>query len=148
MFKSGSLRRQWNGLYTCSQCWEPRQPQDFVRAVKDGSPPAWIRGGNFNPTITTLVAGFLGLENGELLLLEDGSNIRLETDITATDTSIEVVDGSGFPSVFPYFCAISDGIYTEGVRVTNRVGNVFTVVRGYNSTPIDWNETATFSLMS
>ena len=48
MFKSGSLRKQWNGLYTCSQCWEPRQPQDFVRAVKDNSPPAYVRGGAIN----------------------------------------------------------------------------------------------------
>jgi hypothetical protein len=34
-FKAGELKKRWDGAYTCSACWEPRQPQDFVRGVKD-----------------------------------------------------------------------------------------------------------------
>lgn len=147
MFKSGSLRRQWNGLYTCSQCWEPRHPQDFVRAVKDGSPPAFVRGRNFSPTEAELDFSLLAQEDGvSLILLEDGSAIVL-TYTTSTQTTITVDDASGFPTVFPYYCLISEGTASEGVKVTNLVGNTFTVVRGYNSTALDWNN-ARFSLMS
>jgi hypothetical protein len=28
-------RRQWNNIYTELETWEPRQPQDLVRGVKD-----------------------------------------------------------------------------------------------------------------
>lgn len=36
-FRLNQLRKEWNGLKTCNgpntnQCWEPRHPQDFVRA--------------------------------------------------------------------------------------------------------------------
>lgn len=47
-FKSRQLRREWNGLRTCSgaatnNCWEPRHPQDFVRGKKDRQAPPWVR---------------------------------------------------------------------------------------------------------
>jgi hypothetical protein len=34
-FKFSALRKTWDGFYNCKRCWEPRQPQDFVRGVKD-----------------------------------------------------------------------------------------------------------------
>lgn len=34
-YKSKDMRKQWDGLITCPTCWEPRQPQDFVRGVQD-----------------------------------------------------------------------------------------------------------------
>ena len=37
----GQLVKQWDGLMVRPQSWEPRQPQDFVRATSDrpkGSP--------------------------------------------------------------------------------------------------------------
>jgi hypothetical protein len=37
----GTLKREWNGLMVRPQSWEPRHPQDFVRATSDrqrGSP--------------------------------------------------------------------------------------------------------------
>lgn len=34
-FYSSELQKTWEGLMCCSACWEPRHPQDFVRAVKD-----------------------------------------------------------------------------------------------------------------
>lgn len=41
--KSYELRLQWDGLRTCQKCWEPRQPQDFVRGVKDDQSAPWTR---------------------------------------------------------------------------------------------------------
>lgn len=29
------LRKEWTGLKVCGDCWEPRHPQDKVRAVPD-----------------------------------------------------------------------------------------------------------------
>ena len=42
-FKASQLRRHWKGYYVCARHWEPRQPQDFVRAVADVQTPAWVQ---------------------------------------------------------------------------------------------------------
>lgn len=34
-FKFTELRKAWDGSYRCQADWETRQPQDFVRAVRD-----------------------------------------------------------------------------------------------------------------
>jgi hypothetical protein len=34
-FKFSNLKKTWDGYYTCSRCWEPRQPQDFVKGKID-----------------------------------------------------------------------------------------------------------------
>jgi hypothetical protein len=44
-FKASQLTKTWDQLMCCSKCWEPRQPQDFVRAVKDTQTPPWTRPG-------------------------------------------------------------------------------------------------------
>ena len=34
--KHDQVRKEWTGLIVCSEkCWEPRHPQNFVRAVRD-----------------------------------------------------------------------------------------------------------------
>jgi hypothetical protein len=42
-FYSFELKKEWNGLMTCNACWEPRHPQDFVRAVRDEQTVPWTR---------------------------------------------------------------------------------------------------------
>lgn len=34
-FKFSQLNIRWDGQWCCSACWEIRQPQDFVRGIKD-----------------------------------------------------------------------------------------------------------------
>lgn len=34
-YKFSGLRVRWDNAMVCRSCWEPRQPQDFVRSVKD-----------------------------------------------------------------------------------------------------------------
>lgn len=41
--KASALRQRWDGLKTCDDDWEPRQPQDFVRGVADYQAPPWTR---------------------------------------------------------------------------------------------------------
>lgn len=42
-FKASELRPAWQGFKVCEKCWEPRHPQDFVRAVKDDSSVPWAQ---------------------------------------------------------------------------------------------------------
>lgn len=37
--KASELRKRWDGFYVCEREYEPRQPQDFVRAVPDNQAP-------------------------------------------------------------------------------------------------------------
>jgi len=60
-FKSGELRLEWDNLRVCKACWEPRQPQDFVRGVKDKQTPPWTRP---EPTDVELSEGAFGPEFG------------------------------------------------------------------------------------
>ena len=43
IFKSSMLRKRWDGFMVCDEDWEPRHPQDFVRAKADIQAPKWTR---------------------------------------------------------------------------------------------------------
>jgi hypothetical protein len=43
IFKNSQLRKRWDGLMVCQSDWEPRQPQDFVRAHADTQAVPWSR---------------------------------------------------------------------------------------------------------
>lgn len=42
-FKASMLMKHWQGYFVCESCWEPRQPQDFARAVPDNQTPPWVQ---------------------------------------------------------------------------------------------------------
>jgi len=42
-FLSGKMMTRWDGAKVDAACFEPRHPQDFLRALKDGAPPPWAR---------------------------------------------------------------------------------------------------------
>ena len=64
-FKSSDLSKRWDGAWVDEACWEPRQPQDFVRGVKDDSsvPVGRPRVG----VPTGLTAFFSNFENSPLI---------------------------------------------------------------------------------
>jgi hypothetical protein len=35
VFKSAHIKTRWDNARVCSACWEPRHPQDFVKAITD-----------------------------------------------------------------------------------------------------------------
>lgn len=41
--KASQLVKNWQGLYRCPEHNEPRQPQDFVRGVKDDQSVPWAQ---------------------------------------------------------------------------------------------------------
>lgn len=40
---SSNLRLEWTGLRVCSDCYEPRHPQDYVKGKTDRQAPPWVR---------------------------------------------------------------------------------------------------------
>ena len=42
-YKASQLRKTWDNLMVCKKDWEPRQPQDFVKGVKDKQTVPWAR---------------------------------------------------------------------------------------------------------
>ena len=42
-FKSSQLKKDWQGYYACKLDWNPRQPQDFLKGVKDDPSVEWTR---------------------------------------------------------------------------------------------------------
>lgn len=42
-YHSSDLKERWDGLMTCRQDWNPRQPQDFVRGIPDPQAIPWGR---------------------------------------------------------------------------------------------------------
>jgi hypothetical protein len=50
--KASTLKRHWQGYWVCPEHWEPRQTQDFVRAIPDAITPPWTQ-----PPADTFVTG-------------------------------------------------------------------------------------------
>ena len=64
-FKNTDIRVQWDGLQVCKGCWEVRQPQDFVRGVKD-SQQVPIARVDASPTFTDTATSLTPTEGGSL----------------------------------------------------------------------------------
>ena len=71
------------------------------------------------------------------VVFKNNANTVLASDITSSQTSITVDDGSVFASLGAgehFFCTLDDGTNNEIVKVTAISGNTLTIVRGQEST--------------
>jgi hypothetical protein len=67
--KASELQRRWDGFMVDERCWEPRQPQDFVRGVADYQAPPYTRPEqsdsfipfNFTPLLSYLSNGLVSI---------------------------------------------------------------------------------------
>ena len=74
-FKATQMRKRWDGAWVCDTgtCWEPRQPQDFQRGVKDdpslaiARPRIFPTGVNGSVGMWTNSAPYGGWTNGLLI---------------------------------------------------------------------------------
>ena len=41
--KASQMKKHWQGYWVCPEHWEPRQQQDYARAVGEGSTPPWTQ---------------------------------------------------------------------------------------------------------
>lgn len=42
-FKASMMKKHWQGYWVCPEHWEPRHPQDFVRAIREVQAPPWTQ---------------------------------------------------------------------------------------------------------
>ena len=42
-FKASQLKKRWDGLMVCSKDWEPRHPQDLIKAPTETPGVPWSR---------------------------------------------------------------------------------------------------------
>jgi len=40
---ASKLRAEWTGVMVCSECWEPRHPQDMIGYSRQEQAPPWTR---------------------------------------------------------------------------------------------------------
>lgn len=45
-YKARQLQKTWDGYWSCPKCYDPRNPQDFVRGVKETAKPDKTRPDN------------------------------------------------------------------------------------------------------
>ena len=72
--KAGSLEKNWQGYYVCPEHNEPRQAQDFVRAIPDIQQVPWSQP---SPTVTyTYTNQTVGFGDGVTKVFQLGSGIE------------------------------------------------------------------------
>lgn len=69
-YKSTDLKKRWDGLMVCSDDFEFRNPQDFIRVPTEIAIPEWT-----SPSQDVFLTSDLTTEAGDLLITEDGDNL-------------------------------------------------------------------------
>lgn len=80
-FKANKLKKEWNGLYTCEKCWEPRHPSDFFRVTGENTSVPYAR-----PDSTNNAYGTIGNANTTLIVGTDEGIQYASTTLTANRT--------------------------------------------------------------
>ena len=80
-YKSEDKRHEWTGAIVCPECWEPRHPQDFVKAKVDRQTVSDPRP---EPADTFIGPVFLQDVNGTIIQDVNGINILSEDSTEVT----------------------------------------------------------------
>jgi len=128
-FKASELLRHWQGYYVCKEHWEPRQPQDFARAVPDVQTPPWAQP---MPTDTYVIGG-AGITSAGGVSRAGASGVIIPGDgITTADRFIpDAGTASSFTDFTSAATIISGGTgYTEGdtLVIVGGTGTASTVI--------------------
>lgn len=59
-YKASQLRESWDKLKVCDECYEPRQPQDFLRGKRDNQAVPWTRPQDCSLTTGAFASGDVG----------------------------------------------------------------------------------------
>lgn len=94
-FKASDLKLTWDNYLACKKCWEPRQPQDFVRGKIDRQavPPHLSRPDDQNAFTTTTLNGNVAA-NATSIVVDSADGIAAYTTIGIELDEI-VQDASG-----------------------------------------------------
>lgn len=92
--KASEMKLRWDGVYTCREDWEIRQPQDFVRGLPEETAPAWTQ-----PMVPPIydefneLAGTAGPYGGVALLDAAGNTIGVQYTNYALGTPVIFLNG-------------------------------------------------------
>lgn len=89
--KASMAARNWQGFYVCPEHNEPRQPQDFVRAIPDNQTPPWTQPWPISPYVYT--NQFLGFTDGVTKTFQLGDGLY---DTTVTSVQLDGVTATGY----------------------------------------------------
>lgn len=75
IYKREELIKEWTNLMVCSPCWDPRHPQDMIKAPRVAPPLPWTRpakdgedvGPDINPATQTEIPDGTFTTNNETL---------------------------------------------------------------------------------
>lgn len=85
--KASQLKKRWDGFMVDDRCWEPRQPQDFVRGVADYQAPAYTRPEPSNNFIPFTFTPLLIAVSNVITTITSKSVLVVNKIITITSTS-------------------------------------------------------------
>ena len=90
---------EWTGLLVCESCWEPRHPQDFVRATVESTEPKWpVTGDPANVLVEQGVD--IGDNDVTLTANVDAQIQKFDTTLTANRTVTLSTIGAHYLAVF------------------------------------------------
>ena len=126
-YKNSDLKRRWDGAMVCNADWEPRHPQEFVRARPDAPQLPWTRTDadapqTYTPTWGLILAAGDASIVGEYRTFDD----TLGSGNTIADVAVRATIGST--------TTFNVGTWTITVPVTNgataATGEAFMLVKG------------------
>jgi hypothetical protein len=106
--KASEMEKNWQGFYVCPEHNEPRQTQDFVRAIPDVQTTPWAQP---DPgTIYTYIQASIGIGDGVTTTFQFGSG--LGSDAVTYNVLQVFVNGTPRPH---FFWSVNDyGLITLG----------------------------------
>lgn len=112
-FKASDLRRRWDNLMVCEKDWEPRHPQDFIRAIPDMQALPWTRPETGNDFVSTSFNTLSGEENPTATQVGPDRAPYYDT-FQSFDTPVPTLTAT--PSVDSYILQVNYGTtYTKNV---------------------------------
>ena len=73
-YRFSQMKKEWTGVWVCSKCWEPRHPQDFVRAVRDEQRVPVARPASIISNLTTTLSSAAS-KGAKSIVVASASNI-------------------------------------------------------------------------
>ena len=87
--KSSVARKTWDGFYVCPEHWEPRQPLDFLRGIKDTQSVPYSRPGATNTTILIVTSAYTLLST-DYSIYADATNAPFTVYLPASPALMEI----------------------------------------------------------
>ena len=132
-YKNNELVRRYDGFMVCRKCWEPRHPQEFVRARKDSIKLPYVRpddsGLSYTPTWSLVpVIGEGGEVTGKYTTYTDSSNdkvvlvtvhalIGTNPTFSADPWTISLPETNGSQEIDGYAEVITNGKVYTGIAI-------------------------------